>query len=160
VYIIRPDFQAFIMVFPDDGRVVLQKAGHEFKAGHGQEFFRVLGGFLARLVVSGLRFALVLFQCATAWTGAYSAAQLSTAACNSRQILRRHQRFRAMLAEQSGFQHIARKTGRAGARQQGASENPAGAATIRLSQTWRRWACSPPAGKLPPADAKSAARAP
>ena len=116
------------MVFPNDGRVMLQKARHQFKAGHGQKFFRVLRGLLARFIVSGLRFAAVLLPMRDRMDGRVLGGPAFHRRLQIlRQILRRHQCFRAMLAEQTGIHDIAGKNGQGG-----------GAATGRLGEPRRR----------------------
>ena len=158
-----PDFQTFVMVFPDDGRVMLQKARHQFKAGLGQQFLRPLRRLLARLVVSRLRFALAL---------------LPMRHRVDRRVFRRPPSAPASAippanppappAFPSNAGRATRvsitsreKSGRAGARQQAASAKPAGAATMPLEPDL---AAMPLFGRQPvgarPADGKSASTRP
>ena len=45
------DFEAFVLVFPDDGGVVIEEEGEDFGAGVGEKFLGFFGGVLEGFVV-------------------------------------------------------------------------------------------------------------
>src|ERR1051325_2603247 len=59
-HILRAHFEAFVLVLPDDRRVMVEKLRRKLRAGDGEELLDLLGGILERAIVTLCGFALAV----------------------------------------------------------------------------------------------------
>src|ERR1700722_14202645 len=58
--VFRQDFQALVLIFPQDGRIMFQETRQQLGGGKGQECFSLAGGVVASVVVVGHALALMI----------------------------------------------------------------------------------------------------
>ena len=59
-HILRADFQTFVLIFPDDGGIMIEQAGREFLASASQQLLGLLRGIFVGAVVIARAFALAI----------------------------------------------------------------------------------------------------
>ena len=108
--IFRPDFQAFILVFPDGGGIGIQKLWRDFATSAREQLFRLLRRvFVGRVVISRAA-ALVVVPMRDGMDGfVLLRPRFDFGANVGGNFIERHERFVAMLADEAGLAHVARE---------------------------------------------------
>ena len=104
--IFRPDFQAFVLIFPKNGRIVIQEPRDQVSGRLGEQIFNVLRGlFIFGVVVSACLLALFPMRYfVNRVIGFRPLFGFDLEFC--RKIVKGHQRLVAMLAEQAVLRDI------------------------------------------------------
>jgi hypothetical protein len=106
-HIFGPDFQAFVLIFPDDGGVNLQQLWREFAARAGKQRLRLFRRVLERRVVISRATPLAVVPMRDGvdrFVLLRPGLDFSTYVGGD--FLKRHERFATMLADQASFAHI------------------------------------------------------
>ena len=105
-----PDFQAFILVFPDGGGVGIQQLRREFAAGAREQLFRLLRRVFVGRVVVARAAALMVVPVRDGVDGfVLLRPGFNFGADLGGNFIKRHERLVAMLANEAGLAHIARE---------------------------------------------------
>ena len=108
-HILRPHLEAFVLILPNDGGIEVEQFGRELGCRRGRAVARLPSRPVHR---RGRNCPALLrwrsSQWATAWTGAYWAAQVSRSPPDvGRDFVEGHEGVVAVLADQAGLAHVA-----------------------------------------------------
>ena len=109
-HILRPDFQTFVLIFPNDGRINLQQLGREFAARAREQTLGILGGVFKSRVVISRAAPLAVVPMRDGVDGfVLLRPRFDFSAHVGGDFLKRHERLAAMLADQARLAHVARE---------------------------------------------------
>ena len=108
--VLRPDFETFVVVLPDDGRIQVKKLLRELSTGAGEQAFGFDRGILVRAIIIARAFALAIIPMRDGVNGfVLSRPSFEIGPRVGGNVFKRHERFVAVLANEAGLADVARE---------------------------------------------------